>query len=95
MEVKNIKEALNVDLSSILNVSKKAYEVTADKATNSVEVTFDKHCLSISDVIAQYIKHTEVKDIQIQETELSEIVKEIYRHGMEQETKQSEGSMVS
>ena len=51
MEVKNIKEALNVDLSSILNVSKKAYEVTADKATNSVEVTFDKHCLSISDVI--------------------------------------------
>lgn len=95
MEVKNLKEALQVELSSALNVSKDAYEVTTDKTNNSVEVTFDKHCLSISDVIAQYMKCTEVKDIQIQETELSEIVKEIYRHGMEQETKQSEGSMVS
>ena len=95
MEVKNLKEALQVDLSSALNVSKEAYEVTTDKATNSVEVTFDKHCLSISDVIAQYMKRTEVKDIQIQETELSEIVKEICRHGMEQETKQKEEGMVS
>ncbi|MBQ4530448.1 MAG: ATP-binding cassette domain-containing protein [Lachnospiraceae bacterium] len=95
MEVKNLKEALQVDLSSDLNVSKEAYEVTTDKATNSVEVTFDKHCLSISDVIAQYMKRTEVKDIQIQETELSEIVKEIYNHGMEKETKQSEEGMVS
>ena len=84
-----------MDLSSALHVSKEAYEVTTDKATNSVEVAFDKHCLSISDVIAQYMKHTEVKDIQIQETELSEIVKEIYRHGMEQETKQNEEGMVS
>ncbi len=91
MEVKNIKEALEVDLSSLLNVSKEAYQVTADKEKNSVEVAFDKHSLGISDVISQYMKYTEVRDVQIQETELSEIVKAIYRHGMEQESRQEEG----
>ena len=94
MEVKNLKEAMKVDLSSLLNVSKDAYQVTEDKASNSIEVSFDKHCLSISDVIAQYMKQTEVKDIQIQETELSEIVKEIYRHGMEREAEEKKESMV-
>lgn len=95
MEVKNIKEALKVDLSSLLKVPKEVYQVTADKETNSVEVAFDKHCLGISEVIAQYMQHTEVRDIQIQETELSEIVKAIYRHGMEQENKQETEGMVS
>ncbi len=94
MEVKNIKEALQVDLSSLLKVPKEAYQITAEMGTNSVEIAFDKHCLGISEVIAQYMQHTEVRDIQIQETELSEIVKVIYRHGMEQENKQEEG-MVS
>ena len=94
MEVKNLKEAMKVNLSSLLNVSKDAYQVTEDKKSNSIEVSFDKHCLSISDVIAQYMKQTEVKDIQIQETELSEIVKEIYRHGMERETEDKKESMV-
>lgn len=94
MEVKNIKEALQVDLSSLLKVPKEAYQITAEMGTNSVEIAFDKHCLGISEVIAQYMQHTEVRDIQIQETELSEIVKAIYRHGMEQENKQEEG-MVS
>lgn len=95
MEVKNIKEALKVDLSSLLKVPKEAYQVTVDKETNSVEVAFDKHCLGISEVIAQYMQHTEVRDIQIQETELSEIVKAIYRHGMEQEDKRETEGMVS
>lgn len=95
MEVKNIKEAMAVDLSSLLKVPKEAYQITADKAANSVEVAFDKHCLGISEVIAQYMQHTEVRDIQIQETELSEIVKAIYQHGMDQENKQEAEGMVS
>lgn len=93
MEVKNIKEALQINLAELLNVPKDSYEVIANKENNSVEVTFDKHKLGISDVISQYMQHTEVKDIQIQETELSEIVKAIYCHGIEQE--QQTGSMVS
>lgn len=94
MEVRNLKQALELDLPAALNVPKDACKITADKATNSVEVIFDKHCMSVSGVIAEYMKHTEVRDIQIQETELSEIVKEIYRHGMEQEPKRSEEGRV-
>lgn len=95
MEVKNVKEALKVNLSSLLNVPEEAYSITADKEKNSVEVTFDKHSLGISDVISQFMQHTEVRDIQIQETELSEIVKAIYRHGLEQDNKQETEGMVS
>lgn len=94
MEVKNLKEAMKVDLSSLLNVSKDAYEVTEDKANNSIQVSFDKNCMNISDVIARYMQYTEVRDIQIQETELSEIVKAIYKNGMEREAKQREEGVV-
>lgn len=95
MEVKNVAEALKLDLASVLNISKEAYQVTADKETNSVEVAFDKNCMNVSDVIAQYMQYTEVKDIQIQETELSEIVKAIYRHGLEQDTMENAEGKVS
>ena len=95
MEVKNVTEAMKFDLASVLNISKEAYQVTADKETSSVEVAFDKNCLNVSDVIAQYMQYTEVKDIQIQETELSEIVKAIYRHGMEQPSQETVEGKVS
>ena len=43
-------------------------------------ISFDKNDLQVSDVISAAMAATEVKDIKIQETELSDIVKEIYRH---------------
>lgn len=94
MEVRNPEKVSSMDLSSALNVPRDACKVTADKAKNTVEVVFDKKAVSVSDVIAQFMNATEVKDIQIQETELSEIVKEIYRHGIENEVKISEEGKV-
>ena len=47
-----------------------------------MEASFDKSRIQVSDVISAAMKVTDVKDIQIQETELSEIVKAIYQHGM-------------
>ena len=53
-----------------------------DSEKNHMEASFDKSRIQVSDVISAAMKVTDVKDIQIQETELSEIVKAIYQHGM-------------
>lgn len=56
--------------------------VVFDSEKNHMEASFDKSRIQVSDVISAAMKVTDVKDIQIQETELSEIVKAIYQHGM-------------
>ena len=56
------------------------FSVEGDEENNQLMISFDKNDLQVSDVISAAMSATEVKDIKIQETELSEIVKEIYRH---------------
>lgn len=82
MEVRNPAEAAELNLAKELGVSQELCKVDADEENSSIIVSFDKHKIQVSDVIAQFMKKTEVKDIKIQETELSEIVKEIYNHGV-------------
>ena len=53
---------------------------TVDESLVKDGISFDKNDLQVSDVISAAMAATEVKDIKIQETELSDIVKEIYRH---------------
>lgn len=45
------------------------------------KVTFSKHELTVAEVIAAVMGILEVKDIQIKETELTDIVKNIYQKG--------------
>ncbi len=49
---------------------------------STLSVTFDKHKLQVPQLLSAVMAVAEVKDIQIQETELAEIVKEIYNHGV-------------
>lgn len=82
LEVKNPREAASLNLSEKLGVAPEAYRMEADEESSSIVVAFDKNLLHVSDIIAQFMQFTEVRDIKIQETELSEIVKEIYSHGV-------------
>ena len=82
MEVRNVEEVVSLDLAESLSVPKNTYRITADLEQSSVMVSYDKNELQVSDIIAQFMKKTDVRDIKIQETELSEIVKEIYNHGI-------------
>ena len=43
-------------------------------------MVFDKHKVQVPQILSRIMEVTEVKDVQIQETELAEIVKAIYRH---------------
>lgn len=80
MEVADIAEAKKIPLHEYLSVSKEDYEIQADVENSTITVSFDKNRLQVSDVIGQMMKHAQVKDIKLYETELAEIVKMIYKH---------------
>ena len=69
-------------MAELVGVAESAYNIEADEESNSITVTFQKNQLHVSEVIEQMMKQTEVKDIKIQETELADIVKAIYNHGV-------------
>ena len=80
MEVQDIEHAKDLPLDEYLGVSKELYEVKADSKTSTISISFDKNDMQVSDVIEQMMRHMQVKDIKIFETELAEIVKAIYKH---------------
>lgn len=82
MEVKQPKIVGKINLSELLNVSNNDYQIEFDSQNNVLSVVFDKNKLQVPQILSAVMKVTEVSDIQIQETELAEIVKEIYSHGM-------------
>lgn len=83
MEIKNLDDVRNIHLCEALSVSETSYQLETDYSGNTVTVSFDKTKIHVSDVIEQFMKKTEVRDIKIQETELSEIVKAIYHHRLQ------------
>lgn len=77
MEIKNLRKAEEIDWEKKLEVSSDKFELEVDEENNTLTVTFDKNFIVVSDIISAVMEQTDVKDIQIKETELSEIVKEI------------------
>lgn len=83
LSVHDLKTVMETDFTKKLNVSKDEFIIESDEAENIVSFTFDKSLVNVSDIISCTMEQTEVKDVNISETELAEIVKEIYHHGVE------------
>lgn len=81
MEVPDPEQAKQIPLNEYLSVCDKDYEMQTDEKSSNITISFDKNKLQVSEVIGQMMRHTQVKDIKIYETELAEIVKAIYKHG--------------
>lgn len=81
MEIRQPEKVKALDLGKVLGLDKADYEVEYDEENNNYSVTFDKHKVQIPQILSAIMEVTEVKDIQIKETELAEIVKEIYNRG--------------
>jgi len=82
MEMRALQQAKELDWAGIFGKHSDVFSVEADEEKNLLSFIFDKNDLQVSDVISAAMNAAEVKDIQIQETELSEIVKAIYQHGL-------------
>lgn len=80
MEVKNIEELQQLNLAQEFGTAPEQCRLEVDGENNICQVMFDKHQIQVPQVLARIMECTEVKDVQIQETELAEIVKAIYRH---------------
>lgn len=91
MEVKNIGAIKTANLSQLLGVSENAFETEFDEEKKSFTITFDKHKLQAPQILSTVMNITEVTDIKLQETELAEIVKEIYNHGVSSADFESDG----
>ena len=79
MEIRQPKRLESFDLAERLGLDKTTCSMEFDPQNNILSVTFDKHLVQVPQVMNAVMEVTEVQDIQIQETELAEIVKGIYR----------------
>ena len=75
----NLTDKLNQ--ANELHILETDYEVALDAESKTYTVTFDKHKMQVPQILSAVMELTEVTDIKLQETELAEIVKEIYNHG--------------
>ncbi len=73
-----------VDKMNSLNgvqITKNDFDAVLDIDTKTYTVSFDKQKMQAPQILSVVMDLTEVTDIKLQETELAEIVKEIYNHG--------------
>ena len=64
-----------------VQIAENDYDSVLDAESKTYTVSFDKHKMQVPQILSAVMELTEVTDIKLQETELAEIVKEIYNHG--------------
>lgn len=82
IEIRQPEKVGELHLSELLNVREEECTVSYEKENSTLSVTFDKHKIQVPQLLTAVMSVMEVKDVQIQETELAQIVKEIYSHGV-------------
>ena len=70
-----------IQLWEVLGVAQEDCVCTFDAPRKTLEVRFDKSKLHAPQILAAVMKETDVSDVQIVETDLAQIVKQIYTHG--------------
>lgn len=80
LTVKDLNDIKKEDYAKEFHMEKESLLIEKNYEESCVSFTFDKDKLGISDIVTFTMNKTEVKDISIRETELAEIVKEIYNH---------------
>lgn len=80
VDVMDIQALEAIDFHEVFNLSRELLAVA--KEQSSISFDFDKNVLNISHIISKVMEGTAVRDIKIQDTQITDIVKEIYKHGM-------------
>lgn len=82
MEVSNLPLCKKTDWCSIMSKDKEILSSETDDEMGTITFIFDKDKVKMSELMSPVMELTDVKDVKIQETELADIVKEIYSHGL-------------
>ncbi len=79
--LKELKLFQKINTLNGVQVSENDYDSILDVESKTYTVSFDKHKMQVPQILSAVMELTEVTDIKLQETELAEIVKEIYNRG--------------
>lgn len=82
MEIRQYDKVKNLDLSERLGVAKEDYEMEYDPEKYILSVRFDKNKIQVPQILSAVMHDMDVKDVQIEETQLEDIVKQIYLSGV-------------
>lgn len=82
MEVRNYNQKKLANLWETLGVKEEDYETEYDKEQRILSVTFNKNKIHVPEILTAVMSQMEVKDVQIEETQLEDIVKQIYHSGV-------------
>lgn len=82
MEIKDLNSIDTQALLQSLHVGENECMMVINQESSTLCITFDKNKLQVPQILTAVMSVAEVKDMQIEETELAEIVKEIYTHGV-------------
>ncbi len=85
MEIRQPEKAKGIQLARALGVREEDCVSVVDQENGILNVSFDRHKLQVPQILAAVMEQMEIKDVRIQETELAQIVKEIYNHGIVEE----------
>lgn len=88
MEVKDVSAAKKVSLADTLGIDPADMKVEVEEENRLLCVTFDKQKVQVPQIVNTVMEKVEIKDIRMEETDLAEIVMEIYNHGIQKEEKE-------
>lgn len=79
--IKELKLFQKITGVNDVQIMENDYDSVLDMESKTYTVSFDKRKMQVPQILSAVMELTEVTDIKLQETELAEIVKEIYNHG--------------
>jgi len=86
MEIRDTAEAAKLNLAEKLGVSETDCTSRYDSERKTLEISFDKRNLTAPEILRAVMEVADVTDVQVRETELAEIVKQIYTHTLSAES---------
>lgn len=83
MEIRQPDKIRDLCLWQKLGVGQKDCVSVYNPETKLLEVSFDKNRLHVPQILGAVMELSDVRDVQIKETELAQIVKQIYTHSLD------------
>jgi ABC-2 type transport system ATP-binding protein len=80
IDVKDVDAVVGINYNQVFSLNEIDLITQLDNKT--IQFTFNKNKINVSKIISHIMSLTEIKDIKIEETEISQIVKEIYKNGI-------------
>lgn len=82
MDIKDIEKGKEINVAKAFQLSEEDAKTWVEG--NSLYVHFNRNKISVSDIVSFIMPKVSVIDMKIQETDIEEVIKKIYRDGVEQ-----------